>query len=197
MSFLSRDWDRRRLFFFQDWLSCTQAPIVKAGDPVLIEPASAVPVADITTPRIQKIITDMISLMCALLAIGLSAPQIGIPLQGGAMEDIPMVENTVGISEGMTSCAEGFVSTTIGEGSEYFLIKAMQHGEAQGVIQVNRNKIGYSIGNSRSRSKSLVEVVKGKRYVEPGTGRVDSVAQGHKMVDMNDLILKKMGQRRN
>ncbi|MCO5605634.1 hypothetical protein L7F22_059817 [Adiantum nelumboides] len=61
--------------------------IVKAGDPVLTEPASAVPVADITTPRIQKIITDMISLMRAVPAVGLSAPQIGIPLQIIVLED--------------------------------------------------------------------------------------------------------------
>jgi peptide deformylase len=55
--------------------------IVEAGDPVLHEVASPVPVEEIPTERIQKIIDDMIAVMRAAPGVGLAATQIGIPLQ--------------------------------------------------------------------------------------------------------------------
>lgn len=61
--------------------------IVKAGDPVLNEPASEVPVEEIGSERIQKIIDDMIGVMRKFPGIGLAAPQIGIPLKIIVLED--------------------------------------------------------------------------------------------------------------
>lgn len=55
--------------------------IVKAGDPVLHEPAGEVPVEDIGSERIQRIIDDMISIMRKAPGVGLAAPQIGVPLK--------------------------------------------------------------------------------------------------------------------
>ena len=55
--------------------------IIEAGDPVLHEAASPVPVEEIQSERIQKIIDDMISVMREAPGVGLAAPQIGIPLQ--------------------------------------------------------------------------------------------------------------------
>lgn len=54
--------------------------IVKAGDPVLHEPAADVPVADIGSQRIEEIIEDMIAAMRNSPGVGLAAPQIGVPL---------------------------------------------------------------------------------------------------------------------
>ncbi|XP_010922013.1 peptide deformylase 1A, chloroplastic [Elaeis guineensis] len=61
--------------------------IVKAGDPVLHEPAGEVPVEDIGSERIQRIIDDMISVMRKAPGVGLAAPQIGIPLKIIVLED--------------------------------------------------------------------------------------------------------------
>lgn len=55
--------------------------IVKAGDPVLHEPAQEVPPEEIESERIQKIIEDMIKVMRKAPGVGLAAPQIGIPLK--------------------------------------------------------------------------------------------------------------------
>ncbi|KAH0463729.1 hypothetical protein IEQ34_006515 [Dendrobium chrysotoxum] len=61
--------------------------IVKAGDPVLHEPAAEVPLEDIGSDKIQKIIDDMIGVMRKAPGVGLAAPQIGIPLRIIVLED--------------------------------------------------------------------------------------------------------------
>lgn len=55
--------------------------IVKAGDPVLHEPAQEVSSEEIGSDQIQKIIEDMIQVMRKAPGVGLAAPQIGIPLK--------------------------------------------------------------------------------------------------------------------
>ncbi|RWV96734.1 hypothetical protein GW17_00040531 [Ensete ventricosum] len=55
--------------------------IVKAGDPVLHEPADEVPSREIGSEKIQKIIDDMVSAMRKAPGVGLAAPQIGVPLK--------------------------------------------------------------------------------------------------------------------
>ncbi|URD97907.1 Polypeptide deformylase [Musa troglodytarum] len=55
--------------------------IVKAGDPVLHEPADEVPPREIGSEKIQKIIDDMVSAMRKAPGVGLAAPQIGVPLK--------------------------------------------------------------------------------------------------------------------
>lgn len=55
--------------------------IVKAGDPVLHEPAREVDQNEIGSERIQKIIDDMVKVMRRAPGVGLAAPQIGIPLR--------------------------------------------------------------------------------------------------------------------
>ncbi|MQM09342.1 hypothetical protein Taro_042212, partial [Colocasia esculenta] len=61
--------------------------IVKAGDPVLHEPAREVDPAEIGTERINKIVDDMIRVMRQAPGVGLAAPQIGIPLRIIVLED--------------------------------------------------------------------------------------------------------------
>ncbi|CAI9114014.1 OLC1v1037485C1 [Oldenlandia corymbosa var. corymbosa] len=61
--------------------------IVKAGDPVLHEPAQEVPPEEIGSERIQKIIDDMVQVMRNAPGVGLAAPQIGIPLKIIVLED--------------------------------------------------------------------------------------------------------------
>ncbi|KAF7814356.1 peptide deformylase 1A, chloroplastic/mitochondrial [Senna tora] len=61
--------------------------IVKAGDPVLHEPAQEVNPSEISSERIQKIIDDMIKVMRKAPGVGLAAPQIGIPLRIIVLED--------------------------------------------------------------------------------------------------------------
>ncbi|KAK4762868.1 hypothetical protein SAY87_013602 [Trapa incisa] len=61
--------------------------IVKAGDPVLHEPAQEVDPAEIGSERIQKIIDDMVLVMRRAPGVGLAAPQIGIPLRIIVLED--------------------------------------------------------------------------------------------------------------
>ncbi|XP_030525220.2 peptide deformylase 1A, chloroplastic/mitochondrial [Rhodamnia argentea] len=61
--------------------------IVKAGDPVLHEPAGEVDPADVGSERIQKIIDDMVMAMRKAPGVGLAAPQIGIPLRIIVLED--------------------------------------------------------------------------------------------------------------
>lgn len=55
--------------------------IVKAGDPVLHEPAQDVRAEEIGSERINKIIDDMVSVMRKAPGVGLAAPQIGVPLR--------------------------------------------------------------------------------------------------------------------
>ncbi|XP_075514290.1 peptide deformylase 1A, chloroplastic-like [Primulina tabacum] len=61
--------------------------IVKAGDPVLHEPAQEVRTEEIKSERIQKIVDDMVMVMRKALGVGLAAPQIGIPLRIIVLED--------------------------------------------------------------------------------------------------------------
>ncbi|KAH6756651.1 peptide deformylase 1A [Perilla frutescens var. hirtella] len=61
--------------------------IVKAGDPVLHEPAQEVQADEIGSERIQKIIDDMVKVMRNAPGVGLAAPQIGIPLRIIVLED--------------------------------------------------------------------------------------------------------------
>ncbi|CAM8951563.1 unnamed protein product [Rhodiola kirilowii] len=61
--------------------------IVKAGDPVLHEPAQEVKFEEIGSDRVQKMIDDMIKAMRMGPGVGLAAPQIGIPLQIIVLED--------------------------------------------------------------------------------------------------------------
>ncbi|KAL0342080.1 UNVERIFIED_CONTAM: Peptide deformylase 1A, chloroplastic [Sesamum calycinum] len=61
--------------------------IVKAGDPVLHEPAQEVGPEEIGSERIQKIIDDMVKVMRKAPGVGLAAPQIGIPLRIIVLED--------------------------------------------------------------------------------------------------------------
>lgn len=68
--------------------STTDLPeIVKAGDPVLHEPAREVSPEEIGSERIQKIIDDMVKVMRGAPGVGLAAPQIGIPLKIIVLED--------------------------------------------------------------------------------------------------------------
>ncbi|XP_075503648.1 peptide deformylase 1A, chloroplastic-like [Primulina tabacum] len=61
--------------------------IVKAGDPVLHEPAQEVRAEEIKSERIQKIVDDMVKVMRKAPGVGLAAPQIGIPLRIIVLED--------------------------------------------------------------------------------------------------------------
>ncbi|XP_006842848.2 peptide deformylase 1A, chloroplastic isoform X2 [Amborella trichopoda] len=61
--------------------------IVKAGDPVLHEPALDIASEEIGSEKIQKIIEDMIQVMRKAPGVGLAAPQIGIPLKIIVLED--------------------------------------------------------------------------------------------------------------
>ncbi|KAJ8774719.1 hypothetical protein K2173_017165 [Erythroxylum novogranatense] len=61
--------------------------IVKAGDPVLHEPAREVDPNEIGSERIQNIIDDMVKVMRKAPGVGLAAPQIGIPLRIIVLED--------------------------------------------------------------------------------------------------------------
>jgi peptide deformylase len=56
-------------------------PILKMGDPLLLQVADLVSPKMITTPKIQDIILDLLDTMHAANGAGLAAPQIGIPLQ--------------------------------------------------------------------------------------------------------------------
>jgi len=51
---------------------------VKAGDPVLHEPAQEVDPSEIMSDKVQKIIDDMIRVMRKAPGVGLAAPQIGV-----------------------------------------------------------------------------------------------------------------------
>jgi peptide deformylase len=56
--------------------------IVQQGEPVLREIAQDVPVADITSPKIQKILSDMKRALDSQDdGVAIAAPQIGVPLR--------------------------------------------------------------------------------------------------------------------
>lgn len=56
--------------------------IVQTGDPVLREIAKEVPIDEITSPKIQKVISDMItSLNSQNDGVAIAAPQIGVSLR--------------------------------------------------------------------------------------------------------------------
>ena len=55
--------------------------VVKAGEPVLYQPAREVYPGEIGSVRIEKVIDDLIKVMRKENLISLAAPQIGVPLQ--------------------------------------------------------------------------------------------------------------------
>lgn len=60
--------------------------VCQVGDPVLRSHAVAVDPAAITGPEIQLVINNMVKVMRKLECVGLSAPQIGVPLRILALE---------------------------------------------------------------------------------------------------------------
>lgn len=60
--------------------------VCQVGDPVLRSHAAAVDPAAITGPEIQKVIKTMVQVMRKLDCVGLSAPQVGVPLRILALE---------------------------------------------------------------------------------------------------------------
>lgn len=55
--------------------------VCQVGDPVLRSHASPVDPAAVTSPKIQQVISTMKTVMRKLECVGLSAPQIGVPLR--------------------------------------------------------------------------------------------------------------------
>lgn len=60
---------------------------VKAGDPVLHEPAQEVAPGDIPSEKVQGVIDRMVAVMRKAPGVGLAAPQIGVPLKIIVLED--------------------------------------------------------------------------------------------------------------
>lgn len=60
--------------------------VCQVGDPVLRSHAAAVDPSAITGPEIQKVINTLVKVMRKLECVGLSAPQIGVPLRILALE---------------------------------------------------------------------------------------------------------------
>lgn len=60
--------------------------VCQVGDPVLRCHASAVDPSTVTSPEIQKVIATIVKVMRKLESVGLSAPQIGVPLRILAVE---------------------------------------------------------------------------------------------------------------
>lgn len=63
--------------------------IVQVGTPVLRQQARALEVAELASPRIQKLVEDMRETMRAAPGVGLAAPQIGESLRLVVIEDAP------------------------------------------------------------------------------------------------------------
>ncbi|KAM9377698.1 peptide deformylase, mitochondrial [Pholidichthys leucotaenia] len=60
--------------------------VCQVGDPVLRSHAAAVDATAVTGPEIQRVISTMVKVMRKFECVGLSAPQIGIPLRIVALE---------------------------------------------------------------------------------------------------------------
>lgn len=60
--------------------------VCQVGDPVLRSHAAAVDPVEIPGPEIQKVISTMVKVMRKFECVGLSAPQIGVPLRILALE---------------------------------------------------------------------------------------------------------------
>ncbi|KAM9808114.1 peptide deformylase, mitochondrial [Neosynchiropus ocellatus] len=60
--------------------------VCQVGDPVLRAPAAAVDPAVIPGPEVQRVISTMVTVMRKLECVGMSAPQVGVPLRIMAME---------------------------------------------------------------------------------------------------------------
>nr|XP_053647921.1 peptide deformylase, mitochondrial-like isoform X2 [Cherax quadricarinatus] len=75
-----------RNFFFPSPAKPPYIHICQVGDPVLRLEAKPVPSEHITSPEIQQIISQMQQVMKKYDCVGLSAPQIGMPLRILALE---------------------------------------------------------------------------------------------------------------
>jgi peptide deformylase len=64
-------------------------PIVQCGDPVLRRAAGPVDPADLRTPELRRLITQMRATMEAAPGVGLAAPQVGVSLQLAVLQDSP------------------------------------------------------------------------------------------------------------
>ncbi|XP_047452697.1 peptide deformylase, mitochondrial [Mugil cephalus] len=60
--------------------------VCQVGDPVLRSQAAAVDPAAVTGPEVQQVISTMVKVMRKQECVGLSAPQIGVPLRIMALE---------------------------------------------------------------------------------------------------------------
>ncbi len=68
-------------------------PILPHNDPILRECAQTVPIKNITSPKIQKIIQDMkIAMSTQKDGVAIAAPQIGVPLRIFVVSDSIMKE---------------------------------------------------------------------------------------------------------
>ncbi|XP_070687114.1 peptide deformylase, mitochondrial [Pempheris klunzingeri] len=69
--------------------------VCQVGDPVLRSHAAAVDPAAVTGPEVQQVINTMVKVMRKLECVGLSAPQIGVPLRILALEySVKMLEES-------------------------------------------------------------------------------------------------------
>ncbi|XP_017274418.1 peptide deformylase, mitochondrial [Kryptolebias marmoratus] len=75
--------------------------VCQVGDPVLRSHAAPVDPTDVTGPEIQQVIGTMMKVMRKLECVGLSAPQIGVPLR------ILMLEYPVKMFEEISPAARG------------------------------------------------------------------------------------------
>ncbi|KAF7658018.1 hypothetical protein LDENG_00018310 [Lucifuga dentata] len=74
--------------------------VCQIGDPVLRSHAAAVDPAAVTGPEIQLVINTMVKVMRKLECVGLSAPQIGVPLRILALEyPEKMLEESSSVSQ--------------------------------------------------------------------------------------------------
>ncbi|XP_062212958.1 peptide deformylase 1A, chloroplastic-like isoform X1 [Phragmites australis] len=64
---------------------------VKAGDPVLHEPAQEVAPGDVPSEKVQGVIDRMIDVMRKAPGVGLAAPQIGVPLRVRATNNTAII----------------------------------------------------------------------------------------------------------
>lgn len=60
--------------------------VCQVGDPVLRSQAAVVDPSAITGPEVQQVISTLVKVMRKLECVGLSAPQIGVPLRIMALE---------------------------------------------------------------------------------------------------------------
>ncbi|MFA6297328.1 MAG: peptide deformylase [Candidatus Paceibacterota bacterium] len=174
--------------------------IVQQNEPVLREIAQEIPIKDIKSPRIQKILKDMkVALASQDDGVAIAAPQIGVPLRifvvAGALFD--MIKNE---EEGGKDLVKRKTKKEVSPDMVFINPVVTKLSKTTEMMEEGCLSVRYLYGKVRRSTKATVQAYdeNGKKFERGGSGMLAQVFQHEtdhldgtlfidKAVDVEDL----------